>query len=369
MEFGKIRKYIVFLIFGLFAFLVLQGVPSEAQKDAKISKEDKELLDRARTFFAPLPKVADNPDNKITPDKVKLGKMLYFDPRLSKSGFISCNSCHNLSTYGVDNLPTSIGHKWQLGPRNAPTTLNAALHIAQFWDGRAKDVEEQAKGPILNPKEKASPSEKFVVDRLKSIPEYVELFKKAFPEEKDPLTYDTITKAIAAFERTLLTPSRFDKFLQGDTRALSQEEKEGLKLFIEVGCTACHRGVGIGGDMYQKFGIVKPYYEVIKYSDPSMIDKGRYEVTKNEADMYVFKVPSLRNVTRTYPYFHDGSVWRLEDAVSIMAEIQLGRKLEPAQVSKIVAFLRSLEGQIPQDALTLPVLPPSTEATSKPDTK
>jgi len=332
--------------------------------------EDRALLERAKTFFAPITeKVIDNPQNPVTPEKVKLGKMLYFEPRLSKSGFISCNSCHNLASYGVDNLPTSIGHKWQIGPRNAPTVFNAALHTAQFWDGRAKDLEEQAKGPVLNPKEMASPHEGFVVERIKSIPEYVELFKKAFPEEKDPITYENIAKAIAAFERTLLTPSRFDKFLQGDLNALTKEEKEGLKTFIEVGCITCHRGKGVGGDMFQKFGLVKPYYEVIKYKDKKQIDVGRYAITKNEGDKYVFKVPSLRNVTRTYPYFHDGSVWSLEEAVKIMAEIQLGRKLTDDEVKKIVAFLKSLEGEIPEDALELPVLPPSSPQTSKPDFK
>lgn len=354
------RIFYILIAFGILVFL-------SASVNAQKSKEDRELLERAKTFFSPLPKIVDNPENKITPEKVKLGKMLYFDPRLSKSGFISCNSCHNISTYGVDNLPTSIGHKWQIGPRNAPTTLNAALHIAQFWDGREKDVEAQAKGPILNPKEKASPSPEFVVDRIKSIPEYVELFKKAFPGESDPITYDNITKSIAAFERILITPSRFDKFLQGDTNALTKEEKEGLKLFIDVGCITCHRGPGVGGEMFQKFGLVKPYYEVIKYSDPSKIDKGRYQITKNDGDMYVFKVPSLRNITRTYPYFHDGSVWDLKEAVSIMAEIQLGKKLEPVQIDKILSFLKALEGEIPDEALRIPVLPPSTEKTSKPD--
>ncbi|GBD03362.1 Cytochrome c551 peroxidase [bacterium HR19] len=348
-------------------FLVLISLPKLS--GTQESDKDKALLERAKTFFSPLPNIVDNPENRVTPEKVKLGKMLYFDPRLSKSGFISCNSCHNLASYGVDNLPTSIGHRWQLGPRNAPSVFNSALHIAQFWDGRAKDLEEQAKGPILNPKEMASPSEDFVVERIKSIPEYVELFKKAFPEDKDPINYNNIAKAIAAFERTLLTPSRFDKFLQGDLNALTDEEKEGLKLFIEVGCITCHRGVAVGGEMFQKFGIVKPYFEVIKYKDKKNIDKGRYEITKNEGDKYVFKVPSLRNVSRTYPYFHDGSVWSLEEAVRIMAEIQLGRKLQDEEVKKIVAFLKSLEGEIPQSALELPVLPPSTEKTSKPDVK
>ncbi len=362
----KMKVIFFFIAFvGLFLNLSAQ---QKQKRPAKASKEDIELLERARTFFKPLPKIADNPENPITPQKVKLGKMLYFDPRLSKSGLISCNSCHNLASYGVDNLPTSVGHKWQSGPRNAPTTLNAALHIAQFWDGRAKDVEEQAKGPILNPIEMAA-TEQLVIERIKSIPEYIKLFKQAFPNDQEPITYDNVAKAIASFERTLLTPSRFDKFLEGDVNALTPEEKEGLKIFIEVGCVTCHNGVGIGANMYQKFGLTKPYYEVIKYDDPSKVDEGRYAVTKNEGDKFVFKVPSLRNVTRTYPYFHDGSVWELERAVNIMAEIQLGRKLEPEQISKIVSFLGALEGQISQDALQLPILPASTEKTPKPEIK
>ncbi len=333
--------------------------------------EDVKLLEEARKYFKPLPKVADSKHNPVTPEKVELGKMLYYDPRLSKSGMISCNTCHNLATYGVDNLPTSIGHRWAIGPRNAPTTLNAAIHIAQFWDGRAKDVEEQAKGPILNPIEMAMDSPEEVVKRIKSIPGYVELFKKAFPNEKDPITYDNIAKAIAAFERTLMTPSRFDEFLRGNVNALTKKEKEGLKLFIEIGCASCHNGMGVGGHMFAKFGITKPYWEATKdyvtLDKPTIpVDIGRFAVTQKEEDMYVFKVPSLRNVTRTYPYFHDGSVWDLRDAVQIMAQVQLGRKLTEDELDKIIAFLKSLEGEIPKHALEVPTLPPSTPQTPKP---
>lgn len=332
------------------------------------------LLAMARQYFQPLPKVVDNPQNPVTPEKVALGKMLYHDPRLSKSGLISCNTCHNLASYGVDNLPTSVGHGWAIGPRNAPTVYNAALQIAQFWDGRAKDLEEQAQGPILNPIEMAMPSKEFAVERIKSIPQYVELFKKAFPNEKDPVTYENIAKAIAAFERTLMTPSRFDRFLQGDTNALTQKEKEGLKLFVEVGCVACHNGPNLGGNMFMKFGQVTDYWKatrpyVLKDKPTIPVDVGRFAVTHKEEDMYVFKVPPLRNVEKTYPYFHDGSVWKLEDAVRIMAETQLGKKLTPQEVDKIVAFLKSLTGEIPKHALELPVLPASTDKTSKPEFK
>lgn len=303
-------------------------------------------------------KFVDNPDNPVTPVKVKLGKMLYHDPRLSKSGLFSCNTCHNIATYGVSNLPVDIGHKWTLGPVNSGTVFNAAFYIAQFWDGRAKDLEEQAKGPILAPEEMAMPNEQAVVDRIKSIPEYRKLFAQAFPKDKEPLTYDNIAKAIAAFERTLLTPSRFDKFLLGDKKALNAEEKKGLKLFVEVGCVSCHNGIALGGN-FQKLGIVKPYNS----KSPS---KGRYDVTKKPEDMNVFKVPTLRNIERTYPYFHDGQVWDLDEAVKIMADIQLGITLKDADVRAITAFLKSLTGKIPKDALQMPVLPPSTKDTPKP---
>jgi len=333
--------------------------------------DDAKLLEEARKYFQPLPEVAESKENPVTPEKVQLGKMLYYEPRLSKSGWISCNSCHNIATYGVDNLPTSIGHRWALGPRNAPTTLNAAIHVAQFWDGRAKDVEEQAKGPILNPIEMAMDSPEEVVKRLRSIPEYVDLFKKAFPGERDPLTYENVAKAIAAFERTLMTPSRFDRFLRGDVNALTKKEKEGLRLFINVGCASCHNGPAVGGNSFAKFGVVEAYWEAtrefVTLDKPTMpMDVGKFAVTHKKEDLYVFKVPSLRNISRTYPYFHDGSVWDLKDAVQVMAKVQLGRELSEDQVDKIVAFLKALDGEIPKHALELPVLPPSTSRTSKP---
>ncbi len=301
-------------------------------------------------MFEPLPEVAESTENPVTEEKVELGKLLYFDPRLSRSGLISCNSCHSLATAGVDNLPTSVGHGWQIGGRNAPTVLNAAVLGSQFWDGRASTVEEQAKGPITNPIEMAS-TEELVVKRLSSIPEYVELFKKAFPNEKDPITLDNIAKAIAAFERTLMTPSPFDAYLKGDKSALTEDAKKGLRLFVKKGCVLCHNGVGIGGGSFQKFD----------YGT----DEGRYTVTKNEKDRKVFRVAPLRNVALTYPYFHDGSVWSLEDAVRIMAKKQLGVKLSDREVKYIVAFLKSLTGKRPE--ITLPVLPPSSEKTPKPD--
>lgn len=335
---------------GLVSFTVAQG---------KIN--DRDLLNQAKNYFQPLPKEIPAPaDNPTTKEKVELGKKLFYDPRLSLSSVISCNTCHNIATYGVDGVETSLGHKFQTGGKNAPTVMNAGFHLAQFWDGRAKTLEDQAKGPILADVEMAMPNPELVVERLKSIEGYVNDFKKAFPKDKEPINYENVAKAIAAFERTLVTPSRFDEFLKGNTKALSLKEKEGLKLFIEKGCASCHNGVAIGGSMFQKFGIVKPY----KYQDPN--DLGRYNVTKNEADKYVYKVPSLRNVTRTYPYFHDGKVWDIREAVRIMGETQLGIELTDEEIEKIVAFLDSTTGKIPEDALKMPVLPPSSPKTPKP---
>lgn len=286
-----------------------------------------------KSAFAPLPDSAPSAENPSSPAKVALGKSLFFDTRLSKAQDLSCNSCHNLSTYGVDNEPTSPGHLGQRGKRNSPTVLNSALHVAQFWDGRAATVEQQALGPILNPVEMAMQSEAAVIDRLKVDPKTVAAFKSAFPGEEHPVTYPNVGKAIGAFERTLLTPSRFDNFLKGNESALSEQEKNGAKLFVQTGCIACHNGATVGGQMYQKLGLVKEY--------PTQ-DLGRFEQTKNEADKKMFKVPSLRNVEKNAPYLHDGSVKSLEQAVNIMAEYQLGKQLKPAEVADIVSFLGSL---------------------------
>lgn len=336
------------LAFLLFSFLVSPAFSAEI-----------DLVQQANQFFKPLPeRIASPPDNQSTPEKVRLGQMLFFEPRLSKSDAISCNSCHNLATGGVDNLSTSPGHLGQLGGRNSPTVLNAGVQFVQFWDGRAASLEEQAKGPILNPGEMAMPDRDFVLARLRSIPEYAASFKKAFPADQDPLTYDNVAKAIAAFERTLLTPSRFDDFLKGNAEALSSGEKEGLKTVIRKGCVTCHNGVGAGGGMFQKFGLFARY----EFSD----DPGRQNVTKKEQDRFIFKVPLWRNVTRTAPYFHDGSVWDLREAVRIMGRLQLGQQLKEEEIDAIVVFLHSLEGAIPEEALKLPVLPASTVATPKP---
>lgn len=288
-------------------------------------------------------------------DKVELGKMLFFDPRLSKSGFISCNSCHNLSMGGSDNLPTSIGHDWQLGPINSPTVLNSKFNIAQFWDGRAATLQEQAGGPIANPGEMAF-THQLALETLETIPGYVEAFKRVYDSEV--ITIDRVTDALAVFEETLVTPNApFDRFLMGDKSAISQEAQAGYALFKSTGCTACHNGQALGGSSFQKMGLVKPY-------ETNSEVAGRSAVTGKEVDRFAFKVPTLRNIELTYPYFHDGAVWDLSEAVNIMGEIQLGRQFEQKETDQIVAFLKTLTGD--QPSFSLPILPPSVAKTPKP---
>lgn len=309
-------------------------------------------------MFKPLPPAMDSPANPATPAKIDLGRMLYYENRLSKSQKFSCNSCHMLDKYGVDNDATSEGHKGQRGDRNSPTSYNAAGHLAQFWDGRAPDVEGQAKGPVLNPVEMAMPDEKTVVATLKSMPEYVALFAKAFPGEKDPVTYDNMAKAIGAFERKLVTPSRWDKFLAGDQKALTDAEKAGFLKFVDAGCSNCHMGAFVGGSMYQKLGVVKAY--------PGLKDEGRMKATKKAEDKHFFKVPSLRNIEKTYPYFHDGHVKTLEEAIAKMGDYEVGKKLTPADVTAISTWLKTLTGNVPADFIKPPKLPASTAKTPKP---
>jgi cytochrome c peroxidase len=294
------------------------------------------------------PKVADQA-------MVELGKKLFFDPRLSKSGFISCNSCHNLSMGGSDNLKSSIGHKWHQGPINSPTVLNSSMNLAQFWDGRAKDLKEQAGGPIGNPGE-MSFTHDLAVAVLQSIPAYEEEFKKVF--KVDTIDIDKVTTAIAAFEETLVTPNaRFDKWLNGDDAAITREELAGYELFKSSGCTACHSGPAVGGNSFQKMGQTEPY----KTTNPA---SGRFAVTKIDADRFKFKVPTLRNVELTYPYFHDGGAATLSKAVEVMGQVQLGKKFTAEENASIVAFLKTLTGDQPK--FTLPQLPPSSDNTPAP---
>lgn len=300
------------------------------------------LMKQANTHFKPLP-AAVAPASMA---KVELGRKLFHETKLSRAGNLSCASCHGIETFGVDRQPTSTGFKDQKGDRNSPTVLNASLHMAQFWDGRAGTLADQAKGPILNPVEMAMASEADAVKAIQAVESYKADFKAAFPDAKEPITYDNIATAIASFEETLVTPSRFDRFLAGDGKALTAEERDGLQLFVDKGCVSCHAGVAVGGQMYQKVGLVSPY--------ENTKDLGRFNVTKNEADKYVFKVPSLRNITQTYPYFHDGKVAKLEDAVRVMGKIQLGADLKDTEVKAITAFLGALEGEITPEMKKLP---------------
>ncbi len=319
------------------------------------------LLQKAQSKFEPIPEtppaLKNNPLNR---EKIELGKMLFFDPRLSASGLISCSTCHNLGLGGVDVQETSTGHAWQKGPRNAPTVLNAVFNVAQFWDGRAKDLAEQAMGPVQAGVEMNNTPEG-VLATLNSLPRYVELFQKAFSRERDPVTFVNVGKAIEAFEATLLTPNgRFDQYLNGNVKALTAEEKEGLRLFINKGCVSCHFGVNVGGAIYRPFGVVeKPGAEILPPGD-----KGRFAVTKTASDEFVFKVPSLRNIELTPPYFHSGKIWRLEDAVDIMGDVQLGADLNDKEIDKISAFLRTLTGK--QPTVKFPILPPNTDTTPHP---
>ena len=296
------------------------------------------------------------PPKQVNLGMVELGKKLYFDPRLSKSGFISCNSCHNLSMGGTDNIPTSIGDKWQQGPINAPTVLNSSLNVAQFWDGRAADLKAQAGGPIANPGEMAF-SHTLALGVLESIPAYVREFKQVFG--KDRIDIDQVTLAIAEFEKTLVTPnSRFDQWLLGRKDAMTAQELKGYELFKTSGCVACHNGPAVGGNSFQKMGIVQPY----KATSPA---EGRSAVTGKEIDRFSFKVPTLRNVELTYPYFHDGAANTLPEAVDVMGRLQLGKTFTKQENADIVAFLKTLTGD--QPSFMLPVLPASSDATPRPN--
>ncbi|MCW7467146.1 cytochrome-c peroxidase [Leptospira levettii] len=298
------------------------------------SEETKEIQGKAKQIIGALPEKMPGSEND-SEKLISLGKKLYFEKKLSMNESQSCNSCHNIEGKfaGVDNLPTSPGAFGKNGDRNSPTVLNAGFHFVQFWDGRAADLKAQAKGPILNPVEMAMPSEKEVLKRINEDSEYPKLFAEAFPNDKDPVTYDNLAGAIAAFERTLVTPSRFDDFVKGDFKAISKAEQEGFKSFLAAGCTSCHSGNLLGGNSYRKVGLVNEY---------KTEDLGRFNVTKKPEDKFVFKVPSLRNITLTGPYFHDGKIATIEEAVQKMAYHQLGINLSEEETKKIVLFLGTL---------------------------
>jgi cytochrome c peroxidase len=318
------------------------------------SGEEKDLPARAGRTFGPLPKVMASARNPISPEKIELGKMLFYEKRISADGTVSCSKCHPFSLYAADGLRKAIGNRCKINPRNAPTVLNAAAQISAHWIGNRTDVEDQAKQAVIGPPSFGMPSYADVENRLKAIGGYARPFKEAFPDDKDPITVDNFAEAVGAFERTLVTPSPFDDYLAGNPQALGERERKGLDAFMGMGCSGCHSGAYIGGQKYAKFGLLEPYWQ---YTKSEEIDEGRFVVTKDESDKYVFKVPVLRNVARTAPYFHDGSVDELRTAEYIMGKIQLGRELSKEELEDIDAFLQSLTGRIPDDALRVPLLP------------
>ncbi len=322
---------------------------------------DAELRQAALEVFQPIPDAPQPPEgNALTPERVELGKMLFFDPRMSLSGLFSCQSCHNVGLGGVDGLQTSIGHGWQQGPRNSPTMLNSVFNIAQFWDGRAPDLAEQAKGPVQAGVEMNNTPEN-LIGTLNSMPGYVDAFKAAFPDQAEPVSFDNFATAIEAFEATLITPdSAFDRYLKGDDAAMTELEKRGLAAFMDTGCTSCHSGVNVGGQDYHPFGVVeRPGGSVLPEGD-----RGRFTVTQTADDEYVFRAAPLRNVALTAPYFHSGAVWDLAEAVDIMSSSQLGTELAEPQIEEIVAFLGTLTGEQPQ--VVHPILPVRNAETPKP---
>jgi cytochrome c peroxidase len=318
--------------------------PANRERGAEVNPRLLRRFKPIRNTFAS----ADAPPSEAL---TQLGRMLFFDTRLSRDNDLSCNSCHRLDKFGVDNEPTSPGAKGVRGRRNSPTVYNAAGHFTSFWDGRAGNVEEQAKGPVLNPGEMAMADAAAVAAVLQRIPGYVTAFRAAFPGEASPVNYDNLGKAIGAFERGLVTPSRWDRYLAGDRHALSPEEIAGFKLFTDLGCMTCHTGEMVGGSMFQKAGIAAPW--------PNQDDQGRFEVTKLESDRMLFKVPSLRNVAKTAPYFHDGSASTLEEAIEMMARHQIGEELTASDVASIATWLGALTGELPMAYIAPPTLPPS----------
>jgi cytochrome c peroxidase len=315
---------------------------------------DTELVNKAKAILGPLPSSMPSPDNPITPEKVKLGNVLFWESRISVDRTISCAKCHPLSLYAVDGLRKSLGNNCKENPRNDPTIFNAASQISEHWIGNRTSVEDQAKQALIGPPSFGMPNYESVEKILKGMKGYVAMFKEAFPNEKDPVTVDNFAKAVGAFERTLVTPGPFDDFMQGNAAALTEQQKRGLTTFMDTGCITCHFGPYVGGQMYQKIGVFEPY---AKYTKSQTIDEGRFAVTKNPSDKFVFKVPVLRNVAATPPYFHDGSVDKLTEAVVIMAKIQLAKDLTKEQAADIVAFLSSMTGKIPEEALRVPILP------------
>ncbi len=336
--------------------LPLPAKPSAPNTLTEVRTAPEDINPRVLRRFKPLLARA-TPASPEEAERVALGRMLFFDTRLSKDGDLSCNSCHRLDTYGVDHEPTSIGANGKRGRRNSPTVFHAGAHFTSFWDGRERDVETQAMRPVLDPQEMAMADAGAVTAVLASIPGYVEAFERAFPSDRTAITIENVGRAIGAFERGLVTPARWDRYLEGDRAALSPQEIEGLKAFTDVGCMTCHTGELVGGSMFQKAGFVKAW--------PNQKDQGRFELTGLDADRMMFKVPSLRNIAMTAPYFHDGSATTLHAAVLSMAEHQLEDGIDEATVASIVVWLGSLTGELPAAYIAAPTLPPDGPTTAR----
>jgi cytochrome c peroxidase len=336
--------------FIIFLIIIFNCTSVFAFKEIK----DIKILNDAKNTFGILPEKMESKDNPITSKKVKLGKMLFYDTRLSVDNTVSCAKCHFFGFYGIDGLPKSIGNNYKENDRNAPTVFNAAGQVSQHWIGDRASVEEQAEKSLTGQASFGNPDENSLIEKLSKIKQYKELFKNTFPNDKIPITAKNIGLAIGAFERTLITPAPFDEYLDGNIRGIERDEMAGLELFMAYGCSSCHKGVYLGGNSYEKFGVFANYWE---YTGSKKIDEGRFIYTKDNSDKYVFKVPILRNITKTAPYFHDGSVENIRDAVRIMAKIQLDVDLSDEDVNGISTFLRSLTGEIPKNILSIPILP------------
>ena len=321
------------------------------------------LMAKARQLFNPLPPDMATEEFPITPARADLGRKLFFDPRLSLDGTVSCATCHRPALYGTDALAKSIGVEHRLNARNAPTVLNAALQFKAHWIGDRANVEEQAMKSLIGHASFGNPDFAAVIRKINALPDYAADFKQAFPNDPEPVKPENWGNAIGAYERTLVTPSPFDTYLKGDVKALSPQAQQGLKTFIDIGCVSCHNGVAVGGSVFQKFGIFGDYW---KETGSQSIDEGRFNETKVAADKYVFKVPSLRNVAMTPPYFHDGSVSTLPKAMRIMGKVQLGKELTEQEVNDLMAFLNGLTGELPRDFATEPVLAPQSFSATSP---
>ena len=339
-------RYTIISISILLLLVVLAcNVQNNAVQQSMIISEQHEqkLLDKARVYLDSLPELPNISADKMAMASIDLGRKLFLDKRLSLNETKSCNSCHDLTTYGVDNEALSLGFDNVKGTRNTPSVYNATFALAQFWDGRAADLAAQARSPILDATEMGMPDEKTLVQRLIKDPSYQKMFAAAFPAHKNPVSFENISTAIGKFEERLISYAPFDDYLNGKITALNEQEKRGLNAFIDLGCIPCHSGSATGGNMYQKFPQIG---RIEDYTGRQNKDEGRYADTKNAADKRIFKVPSLRNVAKTAPYFHDGSVATLPEAVKIMAKAQLNTDLSSEEIADIVAFLQTLTGDI-----------------------